>query len=216
MTGQRLPKHLVLWYYRMMNAVSGKFVVRIPPELHWRLKDAARRQGSSLNQVCVARLQGAAREFSSASDTPASLISRSLIAGAIERWGADLAGLLLFGSAVRGEATRESDIDLLLVLKPTVRISRGLYLEWDVLAETFEPCDRRVSPQCVVLPEDVDAAGGLWYEVALEGVVLWERDLAVSALLRRLREGMARGELRRAMIHGNPYWTRVNEGRHEK
>jgi len=207
-----LPKHLVLWYYRMMNAVSGKFVVRIPPELHRRLKDAARRQGSSLNQVCVARLQGAAREFSSASDTPASLISRSSSQVPSNAGEQIWPGLLLFGSAVRGEATRESDIDLLLVLKPTVRISRGLYLEWDVLAETFEPCDRRVSPQFVVLPEDVDAAGGLWYEVALEGVVLWERDLAVSALLRRLREGMARGELRRAMIHGNPYWTRVNEG----
>ncbi len=171
----------------------------------------------SLNQVCVARLKGGAGESLHArATTVPSLVSSRLIAAVLERWGADLAGLLLFGSAARGEATRESDVDLLLVSRPAVAISRRLYSEWDVLAESFEPCERRVSPQFVVLPEDVHAAGGLWYEVALEGVILWERDLAVSTLLRFIREAMARGELRRAMIHGSPYWIRVGEESHEK
>jgi len=200
-----------------MRAASGKFVLRIPPELHRRLREAASRQGSSLNQICAARLQGGGVDFLRPHRPPApALISGSLVAAVLERWGSDLAGLLLFGSAARGEATRESDIDLLLVFTPAVKLSRRLYREWDLLWDTLDHDDRRASPQFVVLPEDVRAAGGLWYEVALEGLVLWERDLVVSVLLRRIREAMARGELRRAMIHGSPYWIRVNEGCHEK
>ncbi len=200
-----------------MRAASGKFVVRITPVLHRRLREAASREGSSLTQICLARLRGEASELPSAYRPPApSLISRFLVAAILERWGAALAGLVLFGSAARGEATRESDIDLLLVLTPGVRLSRRLYQEWDLLWDTLDPDDRRVSPQFVVLPEDVRGAGGLWYEVALEGIVFWERELAISALLRRIREAMARGELRRRMIHGNPYWIRLGGGNHEK
>jgi predicted nucleotidyltransferase len=139
-----------------------------------------------------------------------------MIAAILQHWGADLVGLVLFGSAARNEATAESDVDVLLVLAPGIRLTRGLYREWDLLSDGFDADGKRISPQFVTLPEDVRATGGLWYEVALEGIVLWERDLSVSSLLRRIRETMARGELRRRMIHGSPYWIRIDDVPHEE
>jgi predicted nucleotidyltransferase len=211
-----LPR-VVLWYYDFMSVASGKFVVRIPPQLHIELKEEANRQGRSLNQICMARLGGGGNASPDGQENAIpSLISRRLIDAILKRWGDGLVGLLLFGSAVRGEATKASDLDLLLVLSPAIRLGRGLYHEWDLLLDTLDSRECRISPQFVVLPASVASAGGLWYEVAIEGVVLWERNLTVSGFLRRVREAIVGGEIRRAMIHGNPYWIKAKEGSYEK
>lgn len=62
-----------------------------------------------------------------------------------ERYG--VASLEVFGSAARGEAGPDSDVDLLYVLKPHVRLGFGFFDLEDDLAEVFgRPVDLVARP----------------------------------------------------------------------
>ena len=54
---------------------------------------------------------------------------------------------------------------------------------------------------------DGGAGGGFWPEIALDGIVLFERDVAVSRRLVAIRRAIADGRLVRRTAHGQPYWT---------
>ena len=126
----------------------------------------------------------------------------------VSHWGASLVGVVFFGSAARKEDWELSDVDLLLVFEPGIRLGPMLYREWDSeIVPSLSGGVTDVSPQFVALPDDVDRAGSLWYEMSLDGVVLWERDGRVSGLLGRLRRVMADGRAQRRVSHGQPYWV---------
>jgi len=195
-----------------MEELSGKFVIRMSGALHGRLKQEATRSGQSLNQLCVARLQASGKRFTRAGEAPAyaCLFPTAFIDKIVRRWHGDLVGLILFGSAARGDDTDDSDTDLLLVMKPGARIARELYRLWDEFCRESgggQDWDR-ISPHFVSLPGSVQEAGGLWYEAALDGIALWERDRQVSRFLRSVREAMGQGRIRRRMLHGSPYWIK--------
>jgi hypothetical protein len=68
-----------------------------------------------------------------------------------------------------------------------------------------------VSPQFVALPPTPKDAGGIWLEVAREGIVLCDRDARLARFLIALRDLVAEGGVTRRKVHGHPYWVR--EGR---
>lgn len=193
-----------------MGLLSGKFVIRMPEHLHRWLKDEALRTGVSLNRLCVTKLQANAKSSDKA-PLHAGFFPKDLIDKIIQRWQEELLGLVFFGSAARGEATDDSDIDLLLIMKPGVRIARDLYRHWDEFEGIQD--SNRISPHFVSLPGSIQEAGGLWYETALDGLVLWERDHHVTRFLRALREAMSRGEIQRRTLHGSPYWIKESKER---
>lgn len=199
-----------------MREPSGRFVIRIPKDLHERLRREAMHTGRSLNRVCIEKLQ-AERPSCAAPGTAAARagpISPESLDEISLRWSDDLVGLVLFGSVARGEATENSDIDLLLVMRPEARITRSLYSRWEAFCREsggMHDLDR-ISPHFVNLPRSVSEAGGLWYEAALEGIVLRERDCRVSRFLRSAREAVAHGRIRRRWLHGSPYWIKEFEG----
>jgi len=168
--------------------------------------------GQSLNRLCVAKLRASPTSFPmpGAGEIQTGPICVDLLNRIVRQWQGDLVGLLLFGSAARGEATEGSDIDLLLVLRPEVRIERGLYRIWEEFCrESHGNQDlARISPHFVRLPSSVESAGGLWYEAAIDGIALWERGLQVSRFLGAVRKAMGQGEIRRMMLHGSPYWVK--------
>ncbi len=195
-----------------MKKLSGKFVIRIPGTLHARLKREAMSAGQSLNQVCIARLQGnepplAGFSTKSATAYPA---APDFLDAVIHRWAEELIGVILFGSAARGDATEDSDVDLLLVMRPEVKISRCLYRQWEDFCGKHSDAQEsvRISPHFVSLPGSVQKAGGLWYETAIEGIVLWESDRRVSRFLASVRAAMGHGKIIRRMAHGSPYWIK--------
>jgi hypothetical protein len=102
---------------------------------------------------------------------------------------------------------RGSDTDLLLVLAPGVKLSRDLYRHWDeITARQPGSLPAHLSPHFSRLPAAPSEAGGLWLEVALEGIVLWERAPSVSSTMAQLREFIAAGGATRKVCHGAPYW----------
>jgi hypothetical protein len=198
-----------------MKQPSGKFVIRMSSALHGRLREEATRTGQSLNQLCVAKLQPhpsfpAGR---GAAVTQTDSISSDFLEKIASRWHGDLVGLVLFGSAARGDATENSDVDLLVVMKPEVVIARALYRLWEEFCREYpgEQDHSRISPHFVRLPERVRRAGGLWCEAALDGIVLWERERQVSRFLASVRNAMGHGKIRRRMLHGSPYWIKEFE-----
>jgi hypothetical protein len=149
----------------------------------------------SLNELCLRMLDHA--------DAPSSSLSASLLPAIRSAFAKDLVGVLLFGSAARGTEQATSDIDLLIVLAETLPITRALYAQWDAAIRDHE----KVSPHFVRLPPSIEGAGSIWFEAAMDGIVLWEQGNAVSGFLVAVRRAIAEGKIRRRTVHGHPYWV---------
>ena len=176
---------------------SGRFVLRIDPALHSSLRWAAKAAGTSLNDYCARKLS---------LPTPAtSLPAMEAVARAAAVAGDGLLGVVLFGSMARSDAGEESDVDLLIALASGLRLHRGLYRAWDENPLRWD--GHRVEPHFVHLPEPGQGWSGLWAEVAMEGLVLFDRDLQVSRWLVEVRRAIASGLLTRRRSHGQPYWV---------
>lgn len=176
---------------------SGRFVLRVDQGLHARLRDAARDAGMSLNEYCARTL---AAPLAGAEEPTASLIAR-----ATSMFGAHLVGIVAYGSWARDELTVTSDLDVLIIVSSDVTLTRDLYRSWD--AAPMEWDSRVVDPRIAHLPAPDDRVPGFWAEVALDGIVLFERGFEVSRALAAIRRRIASGELVRGTAHGQPYWT---------
>jgi len=196
-----------------MNSPRATLLLRIPLSLHQRLKQEARTADVSLNKHCHALLNRKAGDASVASNPGASTHAagpsrritplNELTAKVVETWGGEIEGLVLFGSFARGRQTANSDIDLLVVLNSDVTLDRDVYSRWEI--HKFD--GREVAPLFVRIPRKEESVGGLWFEVALDGIVLYDRDLRLSRFLSRVRDLVAAGTVQRKITHGHPYWV---------
>lgn len=178
---------------------SGTFVVRLDPRLHDALRSDAAAAGTSLNDWCGRVLATAGGGLEPAA---------KVVLAIRTRLGADLLGVVVYGSFARGELAAGSDVDLLVVLAARVPITRALYREWDRVLPDWD--GREVDLHFVHLPESGDPVTGTWAEAAVGGIVLHDPDLTVSRRLIDIRSRIAAGELVRRMAQGQPYW--IHEG----
>jgi predicted nucleotidyltransferase len=183
------------------SSPSGRFVLRLDPPLHESLRHAAERSAMSLNAYCSRQLALAA----------GGAIGWAWAAEAVQRAtriaGNGLVGVVLFGSRARGEAHAGSDTDLLVVVDRSVPLNRALYSKWDKAPIVVD--GQRVEPHFVRLPEAGRAPLGLWAEVAIDGIVLFCRDLELPSALAAIRRDIADGRIVRKTSHGQPYWVRA-------
>jgi len=127
-----------------------------------------------------------------------------LIARLREFLGESLVGVVLFGSAARGASRRESDVDLLIVLDPNQEVSRKLYSKWDERIT-----EEALSPHFVRLPENPEAAGSVWLEASVDGIILQDTDGRISRFLAGIRRLIAEGQRSRRSAYGMPYWVKA-------
>lgn len=170
----------------------------MPSDLHVALHGAACASGLSLNAYCVRQLAAAGLRSTTDED------AISLVARAREVVGEALLSVLLYGSWVRGEATPASDVDALVVVDSSLELSRAMYRAWDARPITWR--ERRVDPHFTHFPIEAEFSG-LWAELAVDGIVLCDRDWKLSAHLARVRRRIASGKLVRRVVHGQPYWA---------
>ena len=181
------------------RALSGRFVLRLDPELHAELRREAAIRGVSLNALCVQRLTapgGVPPEFEDAAET---------VRRATELMGESLVGVVVFGSWARGESADTSDIDVLIVIEGGVPVTRELYRRWDEAPVAWR--GRPVDPHFVHLPPERRTPSGLWAEVAIDGIVLHDPRHRLFPRLAAVRRALAEGRLRRRTVHGTGYWT---------
>jgi predicted nucleotidyltransferase len=181
---------------------SGRFVLRVGPELHAELRREAAVRGLSLNEHCARKL----------SEPPAIAVEHPELQAAVTRalhlLGEALAGVVVHGSWARGETHDGSDVDLLLVVAEGTPIDRELYRRWD--AEGALTIDgRRADAHFARLPASGERVTPFWAEIATDGFVAFERERRVSLRLARIRGQIAAGRLVRRTVHGQPYWTEV-------
>jgi hypothetical protein len=180
---------------------SGRFLLRVGPGLHALLRSAARDAGLSLNDYCARKLMLPADGAALAGDGPA------VVRRAAELHGPHLLGIVVFGSWARGDAADGSDVDLLVVLDDRLPLTRSLYAAWDAEPAAWD--GRPVEVHLTHLPEPGLPPSSIWAEVALDGIVLFERSRRVSAHLAGVRREIAAGRMVRRVAQGQPYWTRV-------
>lgn len=186
------------------SAASGTFVLRLDPRLHSVLRHEAVAAGTSLNEWCSRSLAAPGAAGLSAAAEAVVMIRARL--------GADLLGVVAYGSFARGELAAGSDVDLLVVLSEGVKITRSLYRQWDGVVPAWE--GREIDLHFVHLPDGDDPVSGTWAEAGVCGIVLYDHDLLVSRRLIDIRSRIAGGELTRRMAQGQPYW--IHEERDAK
>jgi predicted nucleotidyltransferase len=155
----------------------------------------------SLNDYCARKLALPVGAFAALDEAGAA------VARAAGLFGERLLGAAAYGSWARGEAGAESDVDLLVVLDEAVPLTRALYRAWD--KTPLDWAGRPVEAHFVHLPPPAETVAGLWAEVALDGIVLFERGLRVSTRLIAIRRDIASGRIVRREAHGQPYWTKA-------
>lgn len=176
--------------------LSGKFVLRLDPRTHKALKNEARTRGESLNSVCQRKLRS---HGGSQGNSQWNEVCERVVSEFAPR------GIVLFGSVARGEETKGSDVDFLVVLPEDQVLSRDLYRRWD---QIFLKEKRELSPQFVHLPQVSGPLGSIWLEVAIEGEILYDSNSALRSVLFKIRSQIAEGNYLRKVSHGHPYWVR--------
>lgn len=184
-----------------MKEYSGKFVLRLDPEKHRRLALIARDQNNSLNRICADLISaGLAVQFT----VPVWQV-------ALEKWlpeikkkfGDALLGVAVFGSRANETATKKSDIDVLICLKPEAKINRAIYTWWD---ENFIHDEFEYNP-VFAYPPEFGAAPSLWYEMAINHRILDDPQKILKNIFMRLMDNVYTGVVRRKWAQGQPYWT---------
>lgn len=186
-----------------MKSFSGRFVLRLGSKLHETLAKEAQSRGFSLNQIAMDFIQFGLKAKQSQRHPD---FTKPLLKKLKQKMGGDLAGLLLFGSQVRKEATESSDWDLLIVLENHLPIKRELYRWWEKSFSTLSP--KKVEPHFVHLPRTVDLASGIWFEVAMEGEIIYQKNRRIRSFLNQILLQVRTGVLQREWSHGHPYWVR--------
>jgi predicted nucleotidyltransferase len=185
-----------------MSGLSGRFVFRIPPRLHAAAKKKATQQAISLNELCLRALK--AYLSHDISITPLEKPGEQALTERIKRlMGRMLEGIVLFGSIARGDSRDGSDVDMLIVIKREIPLSRDLYSQWDA-----NITDTLLSPHFVHIPKGIEQAGSVWFEAAVDGIVLFDGDRLVHRFLVAVRTAITSGRLERRVAYGHPYWIK--------
>lgn len=129
--------------------------------------------------------------------------------GLAERLGAKVVAVALFGSAARGEAGKESDVDLFVVVKG---LPRGL----DRRFKIYDAAYRAIKGDITVIDVDEDdlfredlRVTPLLLNVAWDGIILHDPTGRLAELFKRTRKIVERAGLKRYRTPDGAYGWRT-------
>lgn len=91
----------------------------------------------------------------------------------------------------------------MVVLDSRLSLTRKLYTSIDAASDEFGKIEVHISH----LPSLDEGLSSLWAEIALDGIVLYERDFILTRICPLLRYKIAAGEYVRKSTHGQSYWV---------
>ena len=128
---------------------------------------------------------------------------RKVMAAYLRYLGDKLVSLVLFGSRARGDAQETSDYDLFIVAHdlPAKPWDRQLFLRKPLapFRESFSVVGRTTEEFEAALPS-------LYLDLAVDGLILFDRNDYIAAKFRRIKELIAQAGLRREKIDGELMW----------
>lgn len=172
----------------------ARILLRLPTSLHRSVKGRAAQTGVSVNAVLVQAIEDGLSMGPEHQWVPV------ILETAKAQLGEKFLGLLLYGSKARGDAYKQSDTDLLLVVEPSVHIERSLYREWD------KRLPENLSLNIAHLPKRASEAGSLWLECALDAKILHDPSGRLRTRLSEIRDLILSGSFVRKTTHGQGYW----------
>lgn len=132
------------------------------------------------------------------------LLAQKFVEAVKERMGQRLLAVALFGSVARGQATEESDIDLLVVVneQPSIALQECLFARRQV-----EPYPlRRISP-IVSTQEMLQQNFLILLDILDHGIILYDPEGVLSDLLSRLKHRLEEWGSRKVQLpDGSWYW----------
>ncbi len=187
--------------------MKQSFLLRLPSDQLKKLQNKAAEAGESVNKFLGSLidkdLSGIHGEYNK--NELVDIIRRSSFAENLE-------ALIIFGSVATGHDTKNSDLDVLLVLSENSKINRSLYHTWDEEVadriSTQISLGKELSPHFVSIPKDIDNIHSLWLEVAISGIVIWKASPKIEYTMQNIRLAVANGYFTRKETHGHPYWLR--------
>lgn len=187
----------------MKREFPGKLLLRMEPALHSLLSAEAAKARVSLNSLLVRMLK---ERLENGADKPWwKDACDDIVEKTRAHFGSKLVGILVFGSQVMGNASENSDLDILIVLSSELPITRALYRWWDEIDWNL-PCE--VNPQFVHIPADQEQPGGIWLETALASEILWEDGRKLTSQIKQIKQLIENDSYRRYFSNGQPYWVR--------
>ena len=131
-----------------------------------------------------------------------------------QAWGENLVSVVLYGSAARGAARRDSDIDVLVVAE---RLPERWHERLDLFrkaAEALEPERRKLRGEgywvdfspLVWTREEARHTSRLYFDMTLEEGILFDREGFFAGVLARLRERLATLGAKRRQFGQKWYW----------
>ncbi|MEZ0394684.1 MAG: nucleotidyltransferase domain-containing protein [Desulfurococcaceae archaeon] len=152
---------------------------------------------------------------------PYRTLLEKLLRIALKKMGDDLVSLVVYGSVARCEARRDSDVDLLIVLRnpPRSRLRRqDLFME---LEEELEADVEELRKQgfyvdfspIIKSVEEASRMTPLYLDMVEDAVVLYDRDGFFANVLERLRKRLAELGAERVRVGRRWYWRLKREYR---
>ena len=150
---------------------------------------------------------------------PYSSLIEGLLRALKQRFGERLVSLVVYGSVARGEASSDSDVDLLIVVEdlPKGRLRRqGLFME---VEEEVEPLieglrarglNVELSP-ILKTPEEAAKIAPLYLDLVEDAVVVYDKDGFFTKVLDRLRRRLAELGAHRARLGRKWLWVLKKE-----
>ncbi len=134
-----------------------------------------------------------------------------------DHFGTELLGVVLFGSAARGDWTEDSDIDLLLVVNQWGGKSwdrsnellglRNMLRRTDEYRESIESGYVPTIQHYPLSDEEASRSHRIYPDLVLDGIVIYEKDEAMTQLIRNLRERLDdMGARRLTTASGEYHW----------